>query len=300
MCKRILIFFLFGGILASTSLAEVSIITDGTGNYRGILYLYETSAKETTSWQVFRPVADHLALNRDGNLHGDGIPDITLNPQTGLPEVVWSFHDGSDLEIAHAVFDGSQWINLGIIPQNPQVPVELPRQDINLITLNALDDFNPKLDIGTDGVRRLAWWKNFPATQVLYTERFPDAIVWPAARVLSQPGGESSYPDIGSRDGEIFVAIERIEAGMKLLVVIQGPSIDFTSFFEQRDTEPFGRFQITVSLSVESAGLNLQLNREQPFLEWRESPGLRGRSRYRPPDHVWDEPVLEEISTELP
>ncbi|MBI4161330.1 MAG: hypothetical protein HY509_02655 [Acidobacteria bacterium] len=288
---------LMGLMLAPGARGEVSVVTDGAGSFRGILHMYDTTAPEATRWKVFRTVPARLALNGDGDLFGDGPPDITLNPVTGLPEVVWSLADGSDTEIAFARFDGIQWTGLALFSSSSPLLSELPREEIQRVTQNEQDDLDPRLDVGTDGFRRLTWWRISPSPHVLYTEAVSGATVFPDAAVLSDSDVESSYPDIGSREGEVFVAVESIEAGTKLVVVIQGLSSDFTYFLEdQRDTEPFAKIRIAVSLAVAPAGLDLQMIRAIPILEWIESPSLRARSRYRPPDRIWEEPVLEEVS----
>jgi hypothetical protein len=98
-----------------------------------------------------------------------------------------------------------------------------------------------------------------------------------AATMLNDPLIPTSNPAMLVALDRIFVGVEQEESGLKLVVVIQAADIDRIS---QRDSEPFRRRVVTMTLSVGRIGLQLFIQAGTARALWLENPDEIGYSDY--------------------
>jgi hypothetical protein len=140
-------------------------------------------------------------LNRDGDLRDDGMPDFVVSTSEGTVEVVWSFWDGNDYEVAHSVWLQGSW------------------SVVELLTDNAVDDLEPRLAIVDGGGLSVTWWRDEPTALVMLVERPAGQGTFGPETVISG-GNEPAYgPDIASAQGSRYLGYETVSGGSKSITL---------------------------------------------------------------------------------
>src|SRR5262245_38229406 len=81
-----------------------------------------------------------LVLNADGDLRGDGKPDVAINPLTGQPRVVWAMREDGDFDIVSSEFDGVSW-----------------SEPVKIRAAAGIADLDPKIAFRRDGIAVVTW-----------------------------------------------------------------------------------------------------------------------------------------------
>ena len=142
--------------------------------------------------RVWHPVgvapASSLILNADGDLRGDGRPDVAVNPISHLPRAVWAQRNGSNYDIATSQFDGNVW--------SSPILVHLG---------NTVDDLDPRLAFRADGVAVVTWWVRGSSPVVRMAYATPDGL-WHDAGVVSTAGTRAKRPEIRQEGSLTIIA----------------------------------------------------------------------------------------------
>jgi hypothetical protein len=142
--------------------------------------------------RVWRPTglapASSLVLNPDGDVRGDGRPDIAVSPVTHLPRAVWAQRNSSGYDIATSQFNGYIW----------SAPV--------LVHLgNHVNDVDPRITFRADGVAIVTWWVKGISPTVRMAYATPDG-AWHDAGVISAAGTKAKRPEIRQEGSLTIIA----------------------------------------------------------------------------------------------
>jgi hypothetical protein len=91
-------------------------------------------------WEPVREIDPALVLNRDGAIRGDGRPDITYDPATGRPFVVWDYNNGGERDIAYSEWLGTAWA------------------PVRFLSTGSEDERDPRAFVEPDGRVQVVWW----------------------------------------------------------------------------------------------------------------------------------------------
>ena len=90
-------------LLPATARAEVSVLVDGHGRVKRVVYITRDVGKSGVVWKQVRPrVPFDTLLNPLGDSMGDLSPTIALHPATGQPWVVWPRNEGNQKDLRNA------------------------------------------------------------------------------------------------------------------------------------------------------------------------------------------------------
>lgn len=107
-------------LVAAPLSAEVSVTRESDGTAR----LFFATGPDGPWDQLRSEVAAPDLLNADGDLEGDSWPEMLVNPDSDLPDVVWS-SGGDNREIMMSWHDGDAWqsaVNLSNSAGNDELP----------------------------------------------------------------------------------------------------------------------------------------------------------------------------------
>jgi hypothetical protein len=144
--------------------------------------------------------AGALVLNPNGDLRGDGRPDIAVNPVTGLPRAVWASRMGQHYQVVTAEFDGQKWL------------------DPAAIAFSAVgDSLAPKIAFTPQGVAVVVWWvrDGSPTVRMAISSRSHPA--WMDLGVQSEQGERASEPAI-TQEGSLTIFAYRTPRGIRIQV----------------------------------------------------------------------------------
>jgi len=97
-------------LLPAAARAEVSVLVDGHGRVKRVVYLTKVSGRSTVVWKQVRPrVPFEEMLNPLGDTTGDLSPTIAVHPGTGQPWVVWPRNEGNQKRLVYSTWDGKAW-----------------------------------------------------------------------------------------------------------------------------------------------------------------------------------------------
>ena len=188
-------------LLSSGLLAEVSVELKGVeGIYSGYVMMGGDHGDPWPWGRVRDQIDAGQVLNEGGDLNGDGPAAFSINPQTGFPEVVWAWFDGSDHEIALSRWDGTAWTS-------PE-----------LLTDNSVEDLDPAIDFAADGTRKVTWWQEGGTPQVWYRIQGTTEDWQPPERVTAV-SDDGSRPDVADDAGLARVTYQLANGGVTEIVV---------------------------------------------------------------------------------
>ncbi len=274
---------------AEEARAEVSVLTDAEGHVYGTLAMWRQGSPPSEVWRKFRAVDERYVLNPLGDAAGDGPPEIAFDPVSGRAQVVWALRSAAGSEIVLAHWDGERWSSPSA-DAGSLIPSSQPfARDAALRLSPAPGAWSgPRLAIGANRMTRVVWsGEEGDVSSVWYHD-------------LSLAGGVIGDPvrihdsSLSTRDpslligfDRIFIAVEQEESGMRLVVVIQAEESDFVT---QRDSEPFRRRVISITLSVGRLNLALNIEGGTGRVRWEEDPARDGNSDYLQDIDNWSNP----------
>jgi hypothetical protein len=279
--------------------AEVSVLDDGQGRFRGVLVMYREGSPPADVWKKIRPVDDALVLNASGDSYGDGMPEIAIEAGTGLPQVVWAAGGGGSAEILLARWEAGGWMSPTLeggapgqaSPDGGVLAAGAPFHRASALRLSPSPGpwFAPRAASGPNGLTHVVWSGGGSVPSVWYRSFSATAGVLGDAISVSDAGLPTRDPSILVQPDfeKIFIGVEQEESGLKLVVIIEANDDGFTL---QRDSEPFRRRIITLSLSVRGLQLQVRGGEGAAWATWVEEPGLTGMSDYLPEIDNWSTP----------
>jgi hypothetical protein len=269
--------------------AEVSVLADAEGRAYGTLMMWREGSSPSEVWKKFRAVEDHYVLNPQGDGAGDGPPDIAFDPVSGRAQVVWAQRSDAGSEVVLAHWDGERWTSSGA-DAGRLIPSAQPFSRDAALRLSPSPGAwsAPRLAIGGNRMTRVVWsGEEDGLSSVWYHD-------------LSLASGDIGDPvrvhdsALSTRDpslligfDRIFIAVEQEESGLRLVVVIQAEETDFVT---QRDSEPFRRRVISITLSVGRLNLALNIEGGTGRARWDEDPARTGNSDYLQDIDNWSNP----------
>jgi len=106
-------------LLPAAARAEVSVLVDGHGRVRRVVYLTRDTGRSAVIWkQVRARVPLEAMLNPLGDTTGDLSPSIAVHPVTGRPWVVWPRNEGNQKRLVYSTWNGKTWT----APQRIAIP----------------------------------------------------------------------------------------------------------------------------------------------------------------------------------
>jgi hypothetical protein len=161
-------------LVPATVRAEVSVIVDGHGRVRRVVYITKEGTRTSVVWKQVRPRVplDEL-LNPLGDTTGDLAPTIAVHPQTGRPWVVWPRNEGNQKRLVYSVWEGKGW--------TPAQPVAAP-------DIMGWDQVEPRLLFDPEGTPYLLFTEASRKARILFT-------------TLSRKGGWT--PPLALTDGTV-------------------------------------------------------------------------------------------------
>lgn len=187
-------------------------------------------------WQPVRDIDPELILNPEGAVRGDGRPDITFDPATGWPHVVWAYANGTDHDIAYSRWNGSGWL------------------EPEFLTSDTADQIDPRIHI--DGETIYVVWCEAGPDAIWLTSRTGDGAWEPPDQVYT-----GMRPSVVTWGGTILVASERSDG--------QGGKEIFLSSSQGQGsfhTEPVNSNPVNVPLDV-----ILHSEQGKLWMDWRRS-----------------------------
>lgn len=193
--------------MGSTARAEVSVDSQNDAVRTLVMGSHTEDPVPIGIWLQYRVVAPEQVLNADGDLRGDGRPDIVYlslvdDPEPiGQPAAIWAYNLGSDHDIAFSEWTGGAW-----------GPTEF-------LTAGTDDDLDPRIFAEPDGALHTVWWTDKVVDRVYWSSRPPGSTIWDTpVEVVS--GGRR--PTVAVFAGTLRVAYERNSsvAGMAQDVVV--------------------------------------------------------------------------------
>jgi len=135
--------------------AEVSVIVDGHGRVRKVVFMTKDGTRSSVIWKQVRPrIPLEELLNPLGDTTGDLAPTIAMHPQTGRPWVVWPRNEGNQKRLVYAVWEGKGWS----VPQ----PVAIP-------DIMGWDQVEPRLLFDPEGTPYLLFTEASRNARILFT-----------------------------------------------------------------------------------------------------------------------------------
>jgi hypothetical protein len=176
-------------LLPTAARAEVSVIVDGRGHVKRVVYLTRNSDKSTVIWkQVRARVPFETMLNPLGDTTGDLAPSIAVNPLSGQPWVVWPRNEGNQKRLVLSMWNGRGWTD-------PQ-PIATP-------DIMGWDQVAPRLVFDQAGTPYLVFEEAARNGRILFVTRARG--VWTPPLVLSEKGVDSRGPGAVLSDAALRV-----------------------------------------------------------------------------------------------
>lgn len=275
--------------LAEPARGEVSALLDPQGRAYGFLVMHREGEAPADVWKKIRPAEDRAVLNPQGDLWGDGMPEIAFDPRTGFPQVVWARRSEQGSEIVFAHWDGERWTSPAA-EGSRLVATDLPfSRDAALRLSPAPGEWSsPRLLIGSNGMTRVVWsGVESSAPSVWYHDLSLATGDRGDPIRLHDASLPTSSPSLAVGFDRIFIGVEQEEAGLRLVVVIQADEGDTVT---QRDSEPFRRRVVSISLAVGRIDLELKIEGGVGRATWLEDPGRLAISGYEPEIDYWSNP----------
>lgn len=274
---------------AEIARAEVSVLVDERGRAYGTLFMYREGSPPADVWKKIRPVDDRLVLNLQGDAWGDGMPELAFDPVSGFPQVIWAQRSGAATEIVFAHWDGQRWTSPAA-ESGTLAATGLPFSRESALRLSPSPGAwsSPRIVIGANRMTHAVWsGVEFSVPNVWYHDlSLAGGVIGEPFR-LNDPAIPTSNPSLMVGLDRIFVAVEQEEAGLRLVVVVQAEETDTVA---QRDSEPFRRRVITITLSVGLLDLELFIESGTGRARWLEDPNRLGFSDYLADIDNWSNP----------
>lgn len=252
--------------------AEVSagISASGTLRYVVTSRIVDPDPVLRRSWQVLRldPVVE--PLNPEGDLRGDGPPDLALHPGNGWPAFVWSGTDGTSHGIAFSEWAGSTWAPVEQLTSGPQ-------------------DLDPRVFIEVDQTIHVTWWSEGPAARVWMISRPAGSSEWSLPVAVSSEGEAGRRPSVAVSGGSLYVAYERPS---------QQPGVSQEVVVSRRN--PDGSFTAeVVAETQQTEGLDavLHVGAGRFWVDWKQAAGEMAYAKWEP-SGVWALPGTKPWSDE--
>lgn len=183
--------------------AEVFAHVDRDGRFVSV----RTVVGRNVESRLWEPVGaaerSGFVLNPNGDLRGDGRPDIAVNPATNLPTAVWAKRFGRDFEIVSSTFDGVSW-----------------SAPITVRVNSAVDDLDPKIVFRRDGYAIVTWWQRSTNPVVRMALLIPEG-VWYDGGVISAPGVGARLPSV-RQEGMMTIVAYRTARDIGIVTFVAG------------------------------------------------------------------------------
>lgn len=175
-------FFLCAGLvlalLPAAARAEVSVLVDGHGRVKRVVYITRETGRSAVVWKQVRPrVPFDALLNPLGDVTGDLSPSIAVHPVTGQPWVVWPRNEGNQKRLVYSTWNGKAWT----APQ----PIAIP-------DLMGWDQIEPRLMFDPAGTPFLLFTEAARNGRILFTTKARG--VWTPPLPLSDGRVDSRTP----------------------------------------------------------------------------------------------------------
>ena len=148
-----------------------------------------------------------LVLNPNGDLQGDGQPDVSVNPVTGIPLAVWSSGTAANREIVASTFDGTSW--------SRPIPIHPLTRGVEL---------DPKIAFTPGGIAVVAWWVTGRSPVVRLAFNLPNESSWIDGGVLTELGQRASHPSILQQGPLTIIAYRTPEGSGVQTLSISAPT----------------------------------------------------------------------------
>ncbi len=184
--------------------AEVSAQHHEDGTYVLVLGVIEgPDPIPQIIWEPIREGGEFIVLNPEGADRGDGRPDFDFYGSD--PVAVWSYHTGSDHDIAFTRWNGESWD-----------PIEFLTSDLS-------DDLDPRVYVDSVGTIHVVWWIPGTPGSIHHVSGTPGN--WGTEVAVAAVG---QRPSIGDFGGSLAVAYERPtnEAQEIVVTVLDGHEPD--------------------------------------------------------------------------
>ena len=179
--------------------SEVYAVLDASGQFVETRISPARGAMRGGIWEPTGAAATGaLVLNPNGDLRGDGRPDIALNPVTGLPRAVWESRRGTHFDIVTSEFDGHRWLN--------PAPVAFSAGG---------DCLAPKIAFTPQGVALVVWWVKGASPTVRMAISSHSHPTWTDLGIQSDQGERASEPAI-SQEGSLTIIAYRTPRGIRI------------------------------------------------------------------------------------
>jgi hypothetical protein len=178
-----------GGVSAR---AEVAAALDGSGAYACMAYNFAMVEGRLQVWTPGTPDASRVPLNVTGDALGDLAPTVAESPIDGRwPIAVWPRMNGSNYDLAYAVWSGSGW-----------TPARFVATD------NTWNDLEPRLVINSLGEAFMVWWGEQKGLGTVYFSMYTMGR-WTTPVTISRSRVDSRRPNLALRgDSLIRVSIQ--------------------------------------------------------------------------------------------
>lgn len=177
--------------------------------------------------------ANSEPLNPEGQLRGDGRPDVAVDPQNGYPAAVWSYSTGLGLDLALSAWTYREETTptsfealTGPVTYTAWGPTEL-------ISERLQHELDPRIHIDEAGTVFVVWWEEGAQEGVYLTARQAGAQWREPRRVV--PSGRR--PSVLAWHGTLLVACELESSAQGQEVVVRSSVAQFVIGGTNR-TEP--------------------------------------------------------------
>ncbi|MFC2174142.1 hypothetical protein ACFLU6_16225 [Acidobacteriota bacterium] len=186
MQKSVLLWMILSLMAGVTALGEVSVQTDSSSEFLSLNTTIKSTNNRVEYWSRTTTLPEIQVLNSGGDGKGDGAPLCTVtsrnvgqptSPNNDMVYVVWTRHDGEDLELVYAYFSSNRWS-----------PVQL----ISSLN-NTYNDRDPSTT-HNNGKLYLTWWTDEEIPKVYFSKY--DGNNWTVPEVVSDPSVSSMNPQI--------------------------------------------------------------------------------------------------------
>lgn len=191
-------------VLWSAARAEVSVAPSaGSGVLTlQIVWSVPTDPVPQRVWRVVRVIPSVYALNANGDVRGDGPPDLASRPGSGWPVVAWAYMNGAAHDIAFSEWTGGEW------------------SPVQLLSSGLEEELDPRLFLSSDGTIHVTWWTPGSPDQVWMRSRPAGSAVWGAPVLVTTALESGRHPSVAVVDGVLLVSYERPGSGQSQEVVV--------------------------------------------------------------------------------
>ena len=256
-------------LTCSEARAEVSIDRSGGAGGHAALSMALRGHEGPSPWgRVRQQVPSSWLLNPDGDVRGDGRPEMTALPATGNPQVVWAARAGDGFDIVHSEWGGRAWTT-------PEI-----------VAGGAADQRGPAIAARDDGALAVTWWEDDGVFRQVFVRRRDAQGTWLPAEPVSAADRTARWPAVAFDGGDLWVGWER-EAGpgaREIVVALESQGWNPVMIGETSHVAPDGSLD---------AQLVLHARNGRVWADWLLAADRIATSRLDPQTGQWG--AVEEI-----